>query len=247
MEWRECGASGGLMSRQTQPSSLALRNIELLAGLSTDRLDTISRQCAWRPFAAGQTLVAREQGDRDLHLIAAGTVRVTSYSSGGRETSFRDLAAGTCFGELSALDGRPRSADVIALSSGLLASLPPSDFRALLQQEWTVTERVLLRLADLARGMIDRVVDLSTLSVQQRVCSELLRLAQSKAGTGNEVRIEPAPRHADLAHLVSSYREQITRELSALAKAGVLARQDGALVVLDLDRLKQLASRETLH
>jgi CRP/FNR family transcriptional regulator, cyclic AMP receptor protein len=235
------------MAKPMQPSSLGLRSIELLQGLSTQRLDEISRQCVWRHFEAGQTLIAREQDDRDLHLIVAGAVRVTSYSPGGRETSFRELAGGACFGELSAIDGRPRSADVVALQSGLLASMPPAAFKSLLQQEWTVNERVLLRLTDLARGMIDRVVDLSTLSVQQRVCIELLRLAQNKGTTGNEVRIQPAPRHADLAHLVSSYREQITRELSALAKAGVLAKEEGALVVRDLDRLKQMASRDVAH
>jgi CRP-like cAMP-binding protein len=110
-----------------------------------------------------------------------------------------------------------------------------------------VNERVLLQLTELARGLIDRVLDLSTLSVQQRVCLELLRLAQGAGGTGNEARIEPAPKHADLAHLVSSYREQITRELSALAKAGVVARQEGALVVRDLDRLRHMAHRQATH
>ena len=230
------------MPEPLQPSSLGLRSIDLLHGLPAHRLDEISRQCAWRRFDAAQSLIAREQDDRDLHLIVAGAVRVTSYSPSGRETSFRDLRAGTAFGELAALDGRPRSADVVALTSGLLASLPPAAFRALLQQEWSVNERVLLRLADLARGLIDRVLDLSTLSVQQRVCLELLRLARPAAGGGKEARIAPVPRHADLAHIVSSYREQITRELSALAKAGVLAKEDGALVVRDLDRLRQIAT-----
>jgi CRP/FNR family cyclic AMP-dependent transcriptional regulator len=237
------------MTKPMQPSSMGLRRVQLLQGLSLQRLDEISRQCAWRRFESGQTLIARERGDRDLHLIVAGAVRVTSYSPGGRETSFRELQAGTSFGELSALDGRPRSADVIALGSGLLASLPAADFRALLQQEWTVNERVLLHLTELARGLIDRVLDLSTLSVQQRVCLELLRLAQ-RAGAGaggKDIRIEPAPKHADLANLVSSYREQVTRELSALAKAGVLDRQDGALVVRDLDRLKHMANRQVAH
>ena len=235
------------MPKPVQPSSLGLRSIELLQGLPSQRLDEISRQCVWRPFEPGQTLIAREQADRDFHLIVAGVVRVTSYSPGGRETSFRELAAGASFGELSARDGRPRSADVVALKSGLLASMPPAAFRALLQQEWVVNERVLLRLADLARGLIDRVLDLSTLSVQQRVCQELLRLARSSGAAGKEVRIEPAPRHADLAHSVSSYREQITRELSALAKAGVLARENGALVLRDLERLQQIASRPAAH
>ena len=235
------------MPPPTSPSSLGLRRVELLAGLSPQRLDALSRQCAWRAFDAGQTLIAREQDDRDLHLIVAGAVRVTSYAASGRETAFRELQAGQSFGELSALDGRPRSADVVALAPGLLASLPPAEFRALLQQEWIVNERVLLQLAALARGLIDRVLDLSTLSVQQRLCIELLRLAQRAGGGGNEVRIVPAPRHADLAHLVSSYREQVTRELSALAKAGVLARRDGALVVRDLDRLKHMAQRDLVH
>ena len=229
------------MSRAAQPSSLGLRQVDLLQGLAVERLDAIGRQCAWRHYEAGQRLVAREEGDRDIHFIVAGTVRVTTYSSGGRETSFRELPAGTSFGELAALDGRPRSADVVALTPGLLASMPPAAFRELLRAEWAVNERVLLRLADLARGLVDRVLELSTLNVHQRVCMELLRLARASGSAANEVRIEPAPKHTELANRVSSYREQITRELSALARAGVLARDGGALVVRDIARLRLMA------
>lgn len=226
------------MSKEIQPSSLGLRKIDLLQGLPVQRLDQISRQCAWRHYEAGQRLVAREAADRDLHMIVAGTVRVTSYSAAGRETSFRDLAEGTSYGELSALDGSPRSADVVAVTTALIASLPPADFRALLREEWIVNERVLLRLTDLVRRLTDRVLDLSTLSVQQRICRELLRLAREGGGA----RIAPAPKHAELASLVSTYREQITRELSALVKGGVLARDGTALVVRDLPGLERLAA-----
>jgi len=222
-----------------QPSSLGLRRIDLLHGLSPERLDAMVRQCAWRSYEGGQRLVAREDADRDLHFIVAGSVRVTTYSPGGRETSFRDLAEGTSFGELAALDGRPRSADVVALTPGLLASMPPAAFRELLRAEWIVNERVLVRLADLARGLVDRVVELSTLNVQQRVCLELLRLA--RAGGGGTLRIEPAPRHTELANRVSTYREQVTRELTALVKAGVLARDGAALVVRDAEGLQRIA------
>jgi CRP/FNR family transcriptional regulator, cyclic AMP receptor protein len=237
------------MASSMQTSSLGLRRIDLLQGLDTPRLDAIGRQCAWRPYQAGQRLAGREDGDRDLHFIIAGTVRVTTYSSGGRETSFRELTAGTSFGELAAIDGRPRSADVVALTPGLLASMPPAAFRELLREEWIVNERVLVRLADLARGLVDRVLELSTLSVQQRVCMELLRIARSSEGAaGRELRIEPAPKHVELANRVSTYREQVTRELSALAKAGVLVRDGGALVVRDLLRLQRMAegAREPL-
>ena len=220
-----------------EPSSLGLRSIDLLQGLPAQRLDEISRRCAWRHYEAGQRLVSREAADRDLHMIVAGTVRVTSYSAAGRETSFRDLEAGTSYGELSALDGRPRSVDVVAMSSALIASLSPADFRNLLREEWIVNERVLLRLTDLVRRLTDRVLDLSTLTVQQRICRELLRLAHGG-------RIDPAPKHAELASLVSTYREQITREISALVKSGVLAKDGHALVVRDAARLERMASPE---
>jgi CRP/FNR family cyclic AMP-dependent transcriptional regulator len=229
------------VAQETQPSSFGLKQIDLLQGLPAPRLDAISRQCAWRRYDAGQRLVAREDADRDLHFIVAGTVRVTTYSPGGRETSFRELAAGTSFGELAALDGRPRSADVVSLTPGLLASMPPAAFRDLLREEWIVNERVLVRLTDLARGLVDRVLELSTLNVQQRVCGELLRLAQAAGKDGNHARIEPVPRHSELANRVSTYREQVTRELSALVRTGVLARESGALVVCDIARLQRMA------
>ncbi|MGZ5846065.1 MAG: Crp/Fnr family transcriptional regulator [Ramlibacter sp.] len=229
------------MARPMQPSSLGLRRILLLQGLSTARLDAISQRCAWRSCARDQRLVAREDADCSVHFIVSGRVCVTTYSASGRETSFRELAQGMYFGELAALDGRPRSADVVALTPGLVASMPPEAFRDLLREEWTVNERVLLQLADLARGLIDRVMELSSLTVQQRLCMELLRLAQASGGAAGAVRIEPIPRHTALAHRVSTYREQITRELSSLTRAGVLARDGAALVVRDMARLQHIA------
>ncbi|AMO24079.1 Crp/Fnr family transcriptional regulator [Ramlibacter solisilvae] len=229
------------MPQPAQPSSLGLRRIDLLHGLSSARLDAISRSCVWRTCIAGQRLVAREDADREVYFIVSGSVRVTTYSPNGRETSLEDLTQGMCFGELAALDGRKRSADVVALTPGLVASMPPAAFRDLLREEWIVNERVLLRLADLARGLVERVLEVSTLTVQQRLCMELLRLARAGSSAAGPARIEPIPRHTALAHRVSTYREQVTRELSSLTRAGVLSRDGAALVVCDIARLQHMA------
>jgi len=230
------------MSKSDQPSSVGLRHIDLLQGLPPERLDAIARQCAWRSYEPMQHIVSREAEDRDLYLLVAGSVRVTTYSAAGREVSFRDLAAGACFGEMAALDELPRSADVVALSATLVAALPPAAFRALLREEWLVAERLLLRLAGLVRLLTDRVLDLSTLSVQNRIHAELLRLARAAGVAANRARIVPAPKHAAIASQVSTYREQVTRELSALTKAGILAKDGGALLVCDVRRLEGLAA-----
>jgi len=228
------------MPPDQQPSSLGLRGVALLEGLPAERLDALARECAWRRCVPERQIISREADDRDLYLIVAGRVRVTTYSAGGREVSFRDLGAGDCFGEVAAIDGKPRSADVIALESTLVAALPPAAFWRLAREEPLVAQRMLLRLADSVRGLSERVIDLSTLDVQNRIYGELLRLAREAGITGNTARIDPAPKHADLASRVSTYREQVTRELSALVKTGILERGDHALVIRDVARLERL-------
>lgn len=220
--------------------SLALRNVELLAGLSPERLDAVARQCAWRNHEKGQSIISRESDDGSVFFLASGRVRVTTYSSSGRETNFRDVEAGAMFGELAAIDEAPRSADVIALDSALTAALPPAAFRQLLRDEPLLAERVLKRLAGLVRLLTDRVVDLSTHGVSTRIHNELLRLAAEAGISANSARLAPPPRHADVASRVSTYREQVTREFSSLTRAGVLAKEKEALIVRDVARLQAL-------
>jgi CRP-like cAMP-binding protein len=228
------------MPEAVQPSSLGLRRITLLDGLSEERLEALARECAWRNYRAGQRIISRAAADRDVHLIISGRVRVTTYSAAGRQVTFRDIAAGELFGEVAAIDDMPRSADVVALESALTASIPPSVFRRLLREEPTLAERVLRRLASLVRRMSERVIDLSTLGVHQRLHAELLRLAREAGVARNGARIDPAPKHADLASQVSTYREQVTRELSALGKAGIVRREGRALVIRDVKALERL-------
>lgn len=228
------------MVKPAQPSSIGLRSVRLLQGLSSERLEALARDCAWRNFDAEQSIISRAAPDRDLYFIVSGRVRVTTYSSAGRQVTFRDFGPGEHFGEVAAIDGMARSADVVGLESGLLASLPPAALARLLREEPALAERLLQDFAKLVRRLSTRVIDLSTLGVHQRLHAELLRLAREAGVQGNRARIDPAPKHADLASQVSTYREQVTRELSALARAKVLGKDGRALVVLDVGCLQKM-------
>jgi len=225
-----------------RPSSLGLQKIAVLAGLPSPDLDAIAVRCAWRRYRAGQRVISRASRDRDVYLVVSGAVRVTTYAASGRQTTFRDVHEGDTVGELAAIDGRPRSADVIALEDSLLASIAPGVFRSLLRDRPAVAERVLARMCGVVRHLSERLVDLSTLDVQSRLTAVLLELARAGRNEGNVAIIDPAPRHADLANQISTYREQVTRELSALARAGILERAGRALVVRDVARLARLVA-----
>ena len=230
------------MSPNAQPSSHGLRAIELLRGLSAERLDSLARECAWRHFDADKQIISRDAHDREVHFLVSGRVRVTIYSAAGKQVTFRDVGAGDYFGDIAAIDDDPRSAGVVALESVLIASLPPAAFRRLLREEPEIAERVLRRLAGLVRRLSERVIDLSTLGVQNRIHAEILRHAREAGVERNTARIDPAPKHADIASQVSTAREEVTRELSALVRAGVIGKDGRVLVVRDLKRLQRMVN-----
>lgn len=226
--------------RNVLPSRTGLHGIALLEGLPTSSLDALARECVWRSYALGQQIISCEAKDRDVYLIVVGRVRVTQYSLAGRQVTFRDLGRGELFGDIAAIDGMPRSADVAAVESTLLASMTSAAFWQLLRAQPIVAERVLRRLATFVRELSDRVMDLSALGVKNRIHADLLRRAREAGIDRNTARIHPAPKHTDIASQVSTYREQVTRELSALTKTGILYRDHGTLIVRDVARLEHL-------
>jgi CRP/FNR family cyclic AMP-dependent transcriptional regulator len=229
-----------MTATSSKPSTLGLRKVKLLEGLPEETLEQVAQRCRWRHVAEGQQIVARNSPDRDVHFIASGRVRVTIFSAGGRQVTFRDEDAGDMFGDIAAIDGKPRSADVVALETVLVASMTAEAFREMVGREEIVRDRVLQRLANLVRLLSDRVIELSTLGVQNRIHAELLRLARDTGQVGKQARLEPAPKHADMASQVSTYREQVTREMSALARQGLVAKEGSALILLDVPRLERM-------
>jgi CRP-like cAMP-binding protein len=228
--------------RNARPSALGLRGVRLLAGMETPVLEELAQQCRWRRFEAGQRVVSRDAQDHDVYLIVAGKVRITAFSAAGRQVTFRDIPAGDWFGDLAAIDGRARSADVEALEETVLASMTPAAFKRLLHAHPSVCDCLLDRLVSLVRDLTERIFDFSTLGVQNRLHTELLRLAREAGVQDNTARLEPPPKHSDIAGKVSTYREQVTRELSAMAKQGLLRREKGALVIPDVARLERIVA-----
>ncbi len=230
------------MTESTRRSSIALSRIALLEGLPAQRLDALAQQCLWQTVDADQLLLARDDDRQEVYFLISGSVRVTTYSAQGRQVTFRDCLAGEMFGDIAAIDGMPRSADVMTLEPSLVASLDRPAFMTLLRDEPQVAERMMQRLALLVRLLSERVVDVSTLGVQGRLHVELLRLVRLAGVTDNAARLAPAPRHAALASQISTTREQVTRELNALARNGILVKEGSALVVADVARLAALTA-----
>ena len=215
-----------------------LRGIALLADLSEDELARIADCCRWLDCAADRQIIDHLDETTDCFLITSGSVRVIVNSSSGKEITFRDIGAGEVVGELSALDGRPRSASVVALTEARIARLSSQHLWDVLQRNPDAAAVLIRRLTTLVRQMSDRVVTISAMPVGPRVQAELLRLALEVGVTDNRAVILKAPTHAEIASRVAARREAVSREISRLANSGILDRRGRDLVVTDVAALR---------
>jgi CRP-like cAMP-binding protein len=176
-----------------------------------------------------------EVGDSggDLYIVARGKLRVKLQAISGKESILRDLGDGEFFGELAAIDGRPRSASIVALTDATVAKMSRQVFLDVVHRHAEVCDGLLALLASQIRMLANRVDEYATLDVRARLHAELLRLARRDGADAAKSIISPPPTHAELAARVSCRREAVTRELNALARKGLIARRSGAIVLTD--------------
>lgn len=176
---------------------------------------------------AGQILIAEGAASDDVFYIISGAVRVSVLSFGGSETIFRTMGKGELVGELAAIDGKERSASVVALADSELASLSAHDFRLFLSQIPEAGYWMARQLTHRVRDLSERLFEMATLPIIGRLAAELLR--QPGEVNGDCLTIRQVPTHADLASRIGTNRETVTKELRALVQRGLVERGDHVL------------------
>ncbi len=217
-----------------------LAGIAIFRDLSGPALDALAQRCQWRNYAPEQQILGHLDATREVFFIVEGAVRVVNYSLAGKAVTFADSGAGGVFGDYAAIDGEPRSANVVALSEALIASLSADNFWTVLREHPEVSAALLKKLTGQLRATSQRVFEFSTLAVRNRIHAELLRLAREHMENDNAATIAPAPTHAEIASRISTHREAVTRELNVLARDGLLEQRRGALHVSDVARLEEM-------
>jgi CRP/FNR family cyclic AMP-dependent transcriptional regulator len=219
----------------------ALRRVPILAVLPENQLEGLARDCKWGTYEASQQILSYHDPSSEVFFLASGKVRVSVCSGEGKAVVFTDLRPGAMFGEIAAIDRGPRSAGVEAIEVSTIASLTASQFESLLLREPAVSLATIRHVTAAVRRLSERVVEFSTLVVQNRIHAELLRLAADagyRAGQGS--LLSPAPSLSDIANRISTHREAVSRELSRLGSIGVLRREGGDLRITDIARLENL-------
>ena len=217
-----------------------LARVPLFSALPADAIARLDSQCSWRRIPAKQTIVDYLQNDTSVLFVVSGAVRVQIETVPEHSIIFRDIEAGGFFGEVAAIDGRPRSATVVALTAATIARMPAPVFLQTVFEQPGICLNVLRLLTDRVRSLSARIEEFSSLPARHRLYAELLRLSRPDRERDGSAVVSPPPYHSEVAARISARRETVTRELKELERAGLLERRRGALVLTDVPRLKAM-------
>lgn len=188
-------------------------------------------------------IISEGSDTTEVYLICSGRVQISLFSLHGREVILREMGPHQIFGELAAIDGRPRSADVCAVEDTVLAHMRGEQFVEFLGAVPQAGLWMSRLLAARIRNLTSRAFELATLPVAGRVQSELLRLVREADVGTDHVVIHPMPTHADLAARIGTHREAVTRELNLLAGENILRQSGRRVEILSVAKLHALYDR----
>lgn len=216
---------------------------KLFRHMTREEIEALAPQVEPLRYGKGEMILQRRDEDGGIYLLLEGALLANLYARSGREVGYRRIPAGGYFGEIAAIDGLPRSVNIVALEDVRLARLPQRLVLRLFDTSPRFMRALLEDMASLTRALTDRLFELTAVSVACRVDIELLRMGSAVAGDGNEAVIQPCPTHAELAVLVGSQREPVTRELNRLASLNIVRQNGRTLKILDLAALADEVER----
>jgi CRP/FNR family cyclic AMP-dependent transcriptional regulator len=219
---------------------LALGQIPLFAELQREELERLSADVRRRRYAKGAVVVWRGDPGTTLYLIESGLVKIVLTSSEGQEAVLALLGPGEFFGDLTLLDGKPRSADAVAVEESGLLLLERDAFVRAIEEVPRLALGLLAALAGRLRYDVDLLQDAAFLDVSGRLARVLLRLATvPNQSEGATMTIPAHLTQAELAGLVGATRESVNKWLKFYEAQGVIRRRGARITVLRPEELRK--------
>ena len=207
---------------------LLLRTIPLFAGLPENQVYQIARMAGVRKVPRNTALVRVGDKTDALYVLVSGSAKVLNRDVEGREVILSLLGAGECFGEMSLIDGSPRSADVVSCEPCELLVIAKSDFARALSENVDLCLNIMKSLADRLREANRKIESLALMDVYGRVAKLLLDFSELEDGR-RVIRRKISKQ--DMAKMVGASREMVSRVMKDLENRGYVRDVDGCLIL----------------
>ena len=217
-----------------------LRRVPFLAALPVEDVEWLGQRVTRRRLDKGELVFQKDEPGYAAYIIERGSIRIYVPAAQGNDLTLAVLGPGDFFGDLSLLDGQPRSASAAALSETSLLLVERRDFMALLRSRPEAAMAVLAVVARRLRETDEMASDLASLDAGTRLAKKLLELAEAH-GVEHDggVLLDLPVTQEELANMIGVTRESVNRCLAMFRRRGLVKNQGRRLVLRDLQGLRR--------
>lgn len=221
-----------------QEVTVHLRKIPLLANLNDEDMLRVRADLRIRQYAKRDIVLQKGAPGDSLLFLLTGSLQVIDVTEDGRAIGLRILQPGDFFGEIAVINGSLRSASVAALTPVLVALLPRATALYLFSHSPSVANQMLRFLAEKVQRDSEFRALLSIHNTSRRIYTFLNLLKEKKDGDMQVV--ENLPTHQDIANMINTSRETVTRALLLLTQQGIIEKGTHRIIIVKPEALQKL-------
>jgi CRP-like cAMP-binding protein len=204
----------------------------LFQALPIQAIEDLTQRVSVKRVPVQTTIVSQDEPGDSMFVIMTGRVKVVIFGENGREVTLSILRPGDSFGEMSLFDGEERSANCIAVEPTTLLVLGRDDLLRHLSQHPRTALNLLGEMARRLRRADQSIAQLALCDVNERLIHRLVSLAREEGTDSPDgVLVRRRPTQQELANMIGSCRETISRAFNQLARDGLIIPRGRALVV----------------
>ncbi len=207
-----------------------LRRVPIFSTLTDAQVSQLAGAVTKRRVKRGELIVEQGKRSHTLFVILSGTARVVITDRRGKEVILAVLGPGDHVGEMSLIDGKSHSANVLAQVPMDLLVLGHADFDRCLAENHAIAKAVIKDLAHRLRKADEKIGSLALLDVYGRVARVLVNASES-AGE-QQLVIRKKITRQDIAKMVGASREMVSRVMRDFEEQGFVKTQEDGSVFL---------------
>ena len=192
-------------------------------------------------YQRGQILFREGDHAAGLYSISTGHVKVTKVGGDGKEQIIRLARAGDILGYRGLLAGTGHAANALALDETEVCFIPKSVFFQLIEHNPGFAFSLMKLMANELAETEERMLHLAYKPVRERLAEALLLLLRTYQPPPNAPPSFTLSRE-DLAALVGTVRETVSRFMAELKAEGVLSTKGSSITILDIKRLVEIST-----
>ncbi len=216
-----------------------LKQTPIFSDLSEEELDGLIPRIVERRLKGDTVIFHENDPGTAFFLVKTGRIKIYKTDPHGREQVLSILGDGQIFGDVPAFDGGPYPATAETMTDSEIYLIRSEDFQDLVRQHPEVALKIIRVLGQRLRQAMELVRDLSFKQAPHRLASLLIRLAgEYGSESGEGILIDLPLSRQELADIVGTSRETITRELKKMEREGMLGVNRRVITITDIERLK---------